>query len=246
MGCSTCKTGCGTSDGGCSTQKSAQRLFLDDLLPRLYPSRTYGQLDVQAAFEEGLKDDECELLGRRIATVTKAPVYLIPPEDDELCRYLYVLCVGREPPLVELRRTPQLLRLEADHIRERYLRVALSTVARVACVQEVAMELDLSPGGDGSLAVVRELPRGGVFDPLLLKRLQRIVDLLTAYDIRHLDLGVIEQPASGLGLADDGFAGRFGCEPRLGNFLFFAAPAVTTCEVHLPVAVTAPVTLARA
>ena len=191
MSCSTCKTGCGTSDGGCSTQKSAQRLFLDDLLPRLYPSRTYGQLDVQAAYEEGLKDDECELLGRRIATVTKAPVYLIPPEDDEL----------------------------------------------VACVQEVAMELDLSPGGDGSLAVVRELPRGGVFDPLLLKRLQRIVDLLTAYDIRHLDLGVIEQPASGLGLADDGFAGRFGCEPRLGNFLFFAAPAVTTCEVHLPVAV---------
>ena len=96
------------------------------------------------------------------------------------------------------------------------------------------MELELRKDGDEPLAVVRELPRGGVFDPLLLKRLQRIVDLLTAYDIRHLDLGVIEQPASGLGLTDDGFAGRFGIEPRLGNFLFFAAPAVTTSEVHLP------------
>ena len=234
MGCSTCKTGCGTSEGGCSTQKSAQRLFLDELLPRLYPSRTYGELDVATAYDEGLKQEECELLGRRIATVTKAPVYLLPADDDELCRYLYVLCVGREPPLIELSRTPQLIDLEADRIRERYLRVALSTVARVACVQEVAMELDLLSEGAGSVAVVRELPRGGVFDPLLLKRLQRIVDLLTAYDIRHLDLGVIEQPASGLGLADAGFAGRFGVEPRLANFLFFAAPAVTQSEVHLP------------
>jgi len=236
VGCTDCKTGCGTSDGGCSTQKSAQRLFLDDLLPKIYPSRTYGQLDVAVAYESGLREEECEQLGRQIATVTKAPVYLVPAQDEELCRYLYVLCVGREPALVELRQSSVLGGLEAERISERYLRVALSTVARVACVQEVAMELELRKDGEEPLAVVRELPRGGVFDPLLLKRLQRIVDLLTAYDIRHLDLGVIEQPASGLGLTDDGFAGRFGSEPRLGNFLFFAAPAVTTSEVHLPLA----------
>ena len=77
MGCSDCKTGCGTSDGGCSTQKSAQRLFLDDLLPKIYPSRTYGQLDVAAAYEAGIREEECEQLGRQIATVTKAPVYLV-------------------------------------------------------------------------------------------------------------------------------------------------------------------------
>lgn len=239
MGCSTCKTGCSSSDGGCSTQKNAQKLFLDGLLPRLYPSRIYGQLDVATAFDEGIPQAECELIGQRIATVTKAPVYLVSPSDDDLCRYLYVLCVGREPPLVALRQSATLCDLEADRIRERYLRVALSSVARVACVQEVAMELDFSTEQGDPIAVVRELPRGGVFDPLLLKRLQRIVDLLTAYDIRHLDLGILEQPASGLGLSDAGFADRFGVEPRLGNYLFFAAPAVTTSEVHLPVALRA-------
>ena len=37
MGCSTCKTGCGSVDGGCSKQKNAQKQFLGRLLPRLYP-----------------------------------------------------------------------------------------------------------------------------------------------------------------------------------------------------------------
>ena len=92
MGCSDCKTGCGTSDGGCSTQKSAQRLFLDDLLPRIYPSRTYGQLDVAAAYEAGIREEECEQLGRQIATVTKAPVYLVPADDEELCLSLIHIC----------------------------------------------------------------------------------------------------------------------------------------------------------
>jgi len=235
MGCSTCKTGCGSVDGGCSKQKNAQKQFLGRLLPRLYPSRTYRQFDVATAFDEGISESESEMLGQRIATATKAPVYFVSPSDDELCRYLYVLCIGREPPLVVLRQSAQLASLEADRIRERYLRVALSSVARVACVQEVAMELDLSAGPDDQFATVRELPLGGVFDPLLLKRLQRIVDLLTAYDIRHLDLGLLEQPASGFDLADAGFADRFGVEPQLANFLFFAAPAVTTSVVCLPV-----------
>ncbi len=235
MGCSTCKTGCSSSDGGCSTQKNAQKQFLDGLLPRLYPSLTLGQLRVEVAWDEGILEAECERLGEQIASVTKAPVYLGPPSDDDLCRYLYVLCVGREPPLVQLRQSDELVQLESDRIRERYLRVALSSVARVACVQEVAMELDLSTGQGTPFAMIRELPRAGVFDPILLKRLQRIVDLLTAYDIRHLDLGILEQPASSLGLVDAGFAARFGMEPQLGNFLFFAAPAVTTTEVCLPV-----------
>ena len=147
-------------------------------------------------------------------------------------------CVGREPPLVDVRdglAPPAGDDVPGVVIEERYLRVALSSVARVACVQEVAMELDLSAGPDDQFATVRELPLGGVFDPLLLKRLQRIVDLLTAYDIRHLDLGLLEQPASGFDLADAGFADRFGVEPQLANFLFFAAPAVTTSVVCLPV-----------
>ncbi len=235
MGCSTCKTGCSSSDGGCSTQKSAQRQFLDGLLPRLYPSRTLGALDVEVAWDEGIQQAECERLGQQIATVTKAPVYLGPASDDDLCRYLYVLCIGREPPLVQLRQSSTLINLESDRIRERYLRVGLSSVARVACVQEVAMELDLSTGEGTPVAMIRELPRAGVFDPMLLKRLQRIVDLLTAYEIRHLDLGILEQPASSLGLVDAGYVERFGMEPQLGNFLFFAAPAVTTTEVCLPV-----------
>ena len=236
MSCSTCKTGCGTSDGGCGTQKTVQRQFLDALLPSLYPSRTLGELDVQVAFEGGLTEDDGLLLGQQLATATKAPVYLLPPRDDELCRYLYVLCVGREPPLCQLVQSHVIRDLESDRISERYLRVALSSVARVACVQEVAMELRLAADDAGpTLAVISEQPRSGVFDPILLKRLQKIVDLLSAYDIRHLDLGVIEQPASSLGLFDRGFAERFGCEPSIGNFLLFSAPAIATREVHLPV-----------
>jgi hypothetical protein len=236
MSCSTCKTGCGGSDGGCGTQKTAQRQFLDALLPTLYPSLTLGELDVQAAYERGLTEDDCLLLGQQLATATKAPVYLVPPADDELCRYLYVLCVGREPPLCQLVHASSLASLESDRISERYLRVALSSVARVACVQEVAMELRLlADGAAPAQAVISEQPRPGVFDPILLKRLQKIVDLLSAYDIRHLDVGVIDQPASSIGLRDSGFADRFGSEPSIGNFLLFSVPTSTTREVHLPI-----------
>jgi hypothetical protein len=105
-------------------------------------------------------------------------------------------------------------------IEEKYIRVALSSVARIATTQEVALSLE----EDGAL-VVREAPRPGVFDPVLLKRVQKVVALLEASDVSHVDFGLLEKPLADASHGD--YVERYGIEPTLLNFLFQAAPSTT-------------------
>jgi hypothetical protein len=116
---------------------------------------------------------------------------------------------------------------EAGPIEERYLRVALSSVARAATIQEVAFEQTR----EGDQIVVRESPRPGVFDPILLKRLQRAVDLLEASDVEHLDFGLLDRPADGMQAGD--YHERYGTDPLLVNFLFYAQPSATASASYL-------------
>src|SRR5262245_53475550 len=150
MGCNTCKSECGREDG-CGTRKASQKVVLDELVARLYPGRTWGAPDDAACFRAGLSHAEVERLAQRLAVALQAPVYVQPGGGDDLCAFIYVLCLGRAPALLELRAAGVLgsdLSPEATMVRERYLRVACSTVGRLACVQEVAMEMDLTSDGD--------------------------------------------------------------------------------------------------
>jgi hypothetical protein len=223
-GCADCKSG----GGGCESHKGPQRLVIDEVMRAVYPDRTWGRPDDEARFRAGIREREARALGRSIATVAKAPTFFRPGGPDDLCHYVWVLCLGREPSLLDVR--DGLATPEDDHVRERYLRVHLSTVARIATIQEVAMELDRSPAsGDGW--VLRELPQPGVYDAKLLKRMRAIVDLVEASDLEHLDFGLVDKAWPDAQAGE--YLERYGVEPALVNFLFYAQPARTSATLLL-------------
>jgi hypothetical protein len=191
----------------------------------VYPDRTWGRPDDEARFRAGIREREARAMARSISTVAKAPTYFRAGGPDDLCHYVWVLCLGREPSLVDVR--DGLAPPEADHVRERYLRVHLSTVARIATIQEVALELDRMAEG----WVLRELPQPGVYDAKLLKRMRAIVDLVEASDLEHLDFGLVDKgyPEAVAGE----YVERYGVEPALVNFLFYAQPARTSATILL-------------
>jgi hypothetical protein len=236
MSCNTCKSECGREDG-CGTRKAEQKVLLDQLVARLYPSRRWGEPDDAACFRGGLHHSEVVRLAHQLATALKAPAYVQAGGPDDLCSFIYVLCLGREPSLVELRHggAGAALFPEADLIRERYLRIACSTVTRAACVQEVALELhtggELCPDG---MAVIKEVPLPGVFDAKLLKRFQKATDLLLALGIEHYDMGLLDVPAAEFGLHEGEYRQRFGEAPALLNFFFYAQPVLTAAAAFIP------------
>jgi hypothetical protein len=90
--------------------------------------------------------------------------------------------------------------------------------ASFAAVQQVAVDLVRGPGG----YLVRERPRAGVYDAPLLHRMQKLVAILPAYDLLHLDFGEIAHPPPGY----QGGAWRelYGAEPSIANYLFYPQP----------------------
>jgi hypothetical protein len=202
---------------------------VDEALARLYPTRRWSERDEAAAFGAGVSAGEGAALARALAARLKALAVHRPGTPDETCDYVYVLCLGRTPSLLERREglVPRLEDEDAD-VEELYLRVALSTVARFAGVQQVAMRATRDE--DGGLTI-SEAPRTGVFDPVLLKRFQALVAVLAEHDIRHLDFGEILTAPAGFDPAD--YAERYGGAPAIANYLFFPQPAsaVTTVVV---------------
>jgi hypothetical protein len=155
-------------------------------------------------------------------------------DEHEWCDYIYVLCLGRTPSIVDIREGRAGARSDAApetddaaHLDERYLRIALSSLARFAGVQEVAMTLQRV----GDALVITESARSGVFDPILLPRFQSLVAVLAERDIRHLDFGEIVEPPADFDPA--GYADRFGAEPVIANYLFYPQPPTTVGTVVL-------------
>ena len=201
---------------------------IDEALRRLYPSRRWAERDEEAAFGAGVTAGECAAIARALGARCKALAIHRPGTPDETCDYIYVLCVGRPPSLLELR--DGLARDAAgdvEEVQELYLRVALSSVVRFAAVQEIAMSATRE---DGAL-LVTETPRTGVFDPILLRRFQTVVAVLAEHDVRHLDFGEILEAPEGFDAGD--YAERYGGAPSVANYLFYPQPAnaVTTCLV---------------
>ena len=219
---------------------------IDRALAHLYPTRTWGQPDDAARFGAGIEEEDGHALAEELAQALKAATFFRPGEPDEYCDYIYVLCLGREPCLVQLRDglvpVPDEIRDHRDQahdetrgqrgpevlVQEQYLRVCLSHMTRMAGVQQTAMELHRV---DGSY-LVREVPRPGVYDAPLLHRFQRLVALLPAYDIVHVDFGEISAPPAGF---DPGaYSHLYGGLPHTANYLFFPQPSnmQTTCLLH--------------
>ena len=229
-GCTSC-----SSKGGCDSRKDDQRLVIAEVLRRVYLDQppVWGRLDDEAAFAAGPTRREKKQLGRALAAALGAPTFFRPGEPADLCDYLYVLCLGRRPALVELldgagelpEELAGLPRGAGTPIDERYLRVAFSTLGRLVTVQEVAMTLVADEGA----LTLRERPRPGVYDPPLLPRVQRLLAELARHDLTHLDFGLLDRPVDGPpSLA---YESRFGSPVAVANLLFFAAPPTTAREI---------------
>lgn len=237
MGC----TDCGRK-GGCDSRKHGMFAAVDDALARLYPTHRWGERDEAAALDAGITSEEGEELARALAARMGTSTLYRPGDEHEWCDYVYVLCLGRIPSIVEIREGRADARGDAAPetagdvaFDERYLRIALSGLARFAGVQEVAMTLERR-GADDAL-VITERARSGVFDPILLPRFQAVVAVLAERDIRHLDFGEIVEPPADFDPAD--YATRFGSDPVIANYLFYPQPptSVGTVVVDVPTGV---------
>lgn len=199
---------------------------VEEALARVYPSRSWGEPDDAARFGAGVSEADGQALAEELAAELDAVALFRPGQEDEYCDYIYVLCVGREPCAVQIRdgRVPVPDEIgDGDVLHEQYLRVCLSGMARLAGVQQTAIDLER----DGDDIVVRERPRAGVYDAPLLRRFQRLVAILPAYDIVHVDFGEISAPPEGFDPGD--YAERYGGVPHRANYLFYPQPS--TMEV---------------
>jgi hypothetical protein len=219
-------TNCGRK-GGCDARKHEMFGAIDAALARLYPTRRWDERDEAAGFGAGLSAGEGDALAAALAERLHAATLYRPGTPEETCDYVYVLCLGRTPSLVELREsalgagTAGALgdAIAEGPVTEVYLRVALSTLAPFAAVQEVVFTA--APAGDGTV-VLTEAPRAGIFEPGLLKRLQGLVAVLAERNIRHLDFGeIVEAPD---GFDPGGYADDYGGIPAIANYLFYPHP----------------------
>jgi hypothetical protein len=207
-GCTSC-----ASKPGCDTRKDDMFAELWATLARLYPTRTWGELDDDVAFTGGVDPALGPVLAARLAEELGTAAYFQPGSEDETCDYIYVMCMGREPSLWQV--GAGLAAVPAEKISELYLRVALSSVAPFAAVQQVLVELRPRSG----MMMLTEEPRGGVFEAQLLPRMQKLVAVLIEAGLRHLDFGEITAAPA------DYQAGRYrdqyGGEPWVVNYLFY-------------------------
>lgn len=227
-GCTNCK-----GKSGCDHRKGEMLESVDRALATLYPTRTWGEPDDAHANVEGIHGmpaDELAALADELAQELNAATFVREGGDDEPCDYIYVLCLGRAPCVVQVRDHGVAVPAEwhdVDALEELYLRVVVSQRARVAAVQQVAVQLVRD--GDGFL--VRESPRAGVYDAPLLRRMQKLVAILPAYDLLHVDFGEIAHAPPGYNAGS--WRELFGGEPAIANYLFYPQPTTMVATSYL-------------
>ena len=229
-GCTNCK-----GKSGCDHRKGEMLESVDRALATLYPTRTWGEPDDAPSDVNGVHGmpaDELAALADELAQELNAATFVREGGDDEPCDYIYVLCLGRAPCVVQVRDQGVAIPAEwrdVDALEELYLRVVVSQRARVAAVQQVAVQLVRDGEGDGFL--VRESPRAGVYDAPLLRRMQKLVAILPAYDLLHVDFGEIAHAPPGYNAGS--WRELFGGEPSIANYLFYPQPTTMISTSHL-------------
>jgi hypothetical protein len=223
MGCTNCK-----SKTGCDHRKGAMLESVDAALAELYPTRTWGEPDDGDA--AALDDDELEGLTDELADTLDGAAFLRRGDDAEPCDFIYVLCLGRTPCVVQVRDHGVPVPAEwaaaaANHagdgapvLSEQYLRLVISQRAKVAAVQQVSIDLVRADAG----WLVHERPRAGVYDAPLLRRMQRLVATLPAYGLLHVDFGEIAHAPPGYQAG--AWRALFAGEPAIANYLFYPQP----------------------
>jgi hypothetical protein len=224
-GCTNCK-----GKAGCDHRKGAMIESVDRALEQLYPTRTWGEPDDTEA--SGMPREELEALADELAQELNAATFVREGDDDEPCDYIYVLCMGRTPCIVQVRDHGVSIPDEwastgAPGIEELYLRVVISQRARVAAVQQVAVDLVNSDSG----WLVRERPRAGVYDAPLLRRMQKLVAILPAYELLHVDFGEIAHAPPGYHAG--AWRELFGGDPSIANYLFYPQPTTMVATSYL-------------
>lgn len=216
---------------------------VDRALAALYPTRTWAEADdLGLADAPGIPFGDTGALADEIAGALAAATFVRPGGDEEPCDYIYVLCLGRTPCVVQVRdhgvpvpaewraapagagaapiATPIVL-------EEMYLRLVISHRAPFAAVQQVAVQLEGGPGG----YLVRERPRAGVYDAPLLHRMQKLVAVLPAYDLLHLDFGEIAHSPPGFHAG--AWRDLYGAEPSIANYLFYPQPTTMVATTFI-------------
>lgn len=212
---------------------------VDAALAALYPTRTWGEPDEGIAMS--LRPDPTDLAGLAddLARELNTAAFVRYGDDDEPCDYIYLLCLGRTPCIVQVRdcEVPAPREWEPDTlISEQYLRVCVSHRAAMVAIQQVAMEASYH---DGAI-VIREVPRAGVYDAPLLTRMQRAVAILPAYGLLHVDFGEIAGPPPGYAAGQwPMLYGGPSQLPTIANYLFFPQPPTMISTAYAP-AVRAP------
>ncbi len=226
-GCTNCK-----GKSGCDHRKGAMIESVDRALADLYPTRTWGEPD--DAIASGMPREELDALADELAQELGAATFVREGGDDEPCDYIYVLCMGRTPCVVQVRDHGVEAPAEWDsegaptEISELYLRVVISQRARVAAVQQVGVDLWKHDGG----WLVRERPRAGVYDAPLLRRMQKLVAILPAYELLHVDFGEIAHAPPGFHAGS--WRDLFGGEPSIAKYLFYPQPTTMVATTYLP------------
>jgi hypothetical protein len=217
-------TNCGAKSG-CDHRKGDMLAAVDRTLAALYPTRTWGEPD--DAWSDALGPDDLGALAEELAEVLGAATFVRPGGDAEPCDFIYVLCLGRTPCIVQVRdhevAVPAEWR-ELDTLDELYLRLVVSQRTRMAAVQQVGIDVSRTAAG----WVVRERPRAGVYDAPLLPRMQKLVATLPAYDLLHVDFGEIAHAPEGYapGAWRDLYAPAAHMSgPAIANYLFYPQPA---------------------
>ena len=227
-GCTNCK-----GKTGCDHRKGEMLESVDRALATLYPTRTWGEPDDAHPSVEGIHGmpaDELAALADELAQELNAATFVREGDDDEPCDYIYILAMGRTPCVIQARDHGVGIPAEwrdVDALEELYLRVVISQRARVAAVQQVAVQLVRD--GDGFL--VRESPRAGVYDAPLLRRMQKLVAILPAYDLLHVDFGEIAHAPPGYNAGS--WRELFGGEPAIANYLFYPQPTTMVATSYL-------------
>jgi hypothetical protein len=211
---------------------------LDEALAALYPTRRWGERDDDAVISRGggVPLERAHRLADLLAERLKTQALFRPGSSDELCDYVYVLCFGRSPSLLEVREGLHPASAVWDErgagageaLDELHLRIALSSVVPFAAVQQVSLRLEAS--GDDLL--LTESVRSGVFDPLLLPRYQKLVAALAELDVRNIDFGDITVPPEGFDAGE--YGARYGGVPAIANYLFYPQPCASVATVVLP------------
>lgn len=220
-------TNCGRK-GGCDSRKHEMMAEVQKALQQLYPTGRWDQRDHGAGPLAGggpaaqLGPALAEALSQRL----KAFALFCPGEPEDFSDYVYVLCLGRKPCLLEAREglTSAESVIGEDvgaRVQELYLRVSLSTLAPFAAVQELRMELVAPRPGERDW-LLQQQSRAGVFDPVLLPRYQKLVAVLTEHGVRNVDFGEIDEAPEGFD--GDAHFERFGVPATTANYLFFAGP----------------------